>query len=119
MIRIQDLQDWRAERIADGSCSFDDMVALGEFIAKVEKLTMKASRIHALEVNGANIGETIRDLRLSRGWSQAQLCERSGVGYPSSISAYENGVHQPSFFNAECMFKALGRKVFIEGDYDE
>lgn len=41
-IRLDDLRNWRAERIQHGNCSFDDMVALGCFIDKVEKFEERA-----------------------------------------------------------------------------
>lgn len=37
LINIEDLKTWRAERIQQGNCNFDDMQALGAFIDRVEK----------------------------------------------------------------------------------
>ena len=41
VIRLDDLKEWRARRIQSGACSFDDMTALGGFIAEVEKIETK------------------------------------------------------------------------------
>lgn len=37
VIRVEDIKKWRANRIASGACSFDDMQALAKFIDEVEK----------------------------------------------------------------------------------
>lgn len=36
LIDIEDLKQWRANRIQSGACSFDDMQALAKFIDEVE-----------------------------------------------------------------------------------
>lgn len=35
-IKLEDLKKWRAERIAEGNCDFDEMEALAHFIGTVE-----------------------------------------------------------------------------------
>lgn len=36
-IRLEDLKAWKAKRIQDGNCNYDDMLALGVFIEECEK----------------------------------------------------------------------------------
>lgn len=35
-IKLEDLKAWRANRIRQGNCNFDDMTALGKFIDEAE-----------------------------------------------------------------------------------
>jgi hypothetical protein len=35
-IKLEDLKKWRAERIAEGNCDYDEMEALAHFINTVE-----------------------------------------------------------------------------------
>lgn len=42
MIKLEDLKRWRANRIQNGDCNFEDMEALGCFIDKVEKIEVEA-----------------------------------------------------------------------------
>ena len=37
-IRIEDIKKWRANRIASGQCSFDDMTALNGFLDNAERV---------------------------------------------------------------------------------
>ena len=41
------------------------------------------------------LADRLRELRQERGWTQGRVAERLGVT-PSVISAYENGIRQPS-----------------------
>lgn len=38
LIKLDDLKTWRAKRIQQGDCNFDDMVALAAFISRVERI---------------------------------------------------------------------------------
>ena len=37
LIRLEDLIAWRNERVQNGDCNFDDMLALGVFIEECDK----------------------------------------------------------------------------------
>ena len=41
LIKLDDLKKWRADRIACGQCSFDDMTALGAFMDRVERYEVR------------------------------------------------------------------------------
>lgn len=38
LIKLDDLKTWRAKRIQQGDCNFDDMVALAAFISRVDRI---------------------------------------------------------------------------------
>ena len=42
------------------------------------------------------LGRKLRELRKERNWTQGQVAERIG-GTASIVSAYENGIRQPSY----------------------
>ena len=41
VINLEDLKNYRARRIASNDCNFDEMVALGGFIERAEKMETK------------------------------------------------------------------------------
>lgn len=51
----------------------------------------------ANEALAAALGERIRQLRTSRGWSQRELARQAGVVNASMISYYELGERLPSY----------------------
>lgn len=64
-----------------------------------------------------NIGERIRIIRELRGWSQAELAERSRLE-PSAISHFETGRRVPSVVNLLKLAEALTMNTFyISTDY--
>lgn len=54
----------------------------------------------------------LRELRQERGWTQGQVAGRLGVT-PSVVSAYENGIRQPSY---EVLIK-ISRLYGVSSDY--
>lgn len=58
------------------------------------------------------LGTKLRELRRERGWTQAQVAERIG-GTASVVSAYENGIRQPSY---EALIR-LSRLYGVSTDY--
>ncbi len=40
-IKIEDLKQWKAERVQHGNCNYDDMIALGAFIETVETVRIQ------------------------------------------------------------------------------
>ena len=58
------------------------------------------------------LADRLRELRQERGWTQGRVAERLGVP-PSVISAYENGIRQPSY---EVLIK-LARLYGVTSDY--
>ena len=42
------------------------------------------------------LGTKLRELRRERNWTQSQVAQRTG-GTASVVSAYENGIRQPSY----------------------
>ena len=59
VIRLDDLKEWRARRIQSGACSFDDMTALGGFIAEVEKIETKQVKYFDESEKVWKIGEVL------------------------------------------------------------
>jgi transcriptional regulator with XRE-family HTH domain len=55
----------------------------------------------------AGLGTTLRALRESRGFSQAELAHRAGVG-KSQVSKYERGKELPQLVSLEKLLDALG-----------
>ena len=55
----------------------------------------------------AELGRTLRALRESRGFSQAELALKAGMG-KSQISKYERGKELPQLFSLEKLLTALG-----------
>ena len=37
-IKIEDLKQWKAERVQHGNCNYDDMIALGAFIETADTI---------------------------------------------------------------------------------
>lgn len=62
------------------------------------------------------VGDAIRRLRLSRGWSQADLARRSDVSQPT-VQRIEAGAPHPSVVNVVRIARALG--VSVEDLMDE
>ena len=58
------------------------------------------------------LGQKIKQLRESRGWSQADLARKAGVTR-SAISTYEQGQRTPSADVIRCFAKAFG----VSADY--
>lgn len=60
-------------------------------------------------------GKRLRDARLAKGWTQAQLAERIGmvdsVSGATRVSRYETGQHDPNPATSEALAKALGLPV--------
>lgn len=54
--------------------------------------------------------EAMREARMEKGWSQAELSRRSGVPI-SGISSYERGMHVPSVITAGYLAQALGISI--------
>ena len=55
----------------------------------------------------AELGKTLRALRESRGFSQAELARRAGLG-KSQVSRYERGKELPQLVSLEKLLGALG-----------
>ena len=55
----------------------------------------------------AELGNTLRALRESRGFSQAELARRAGMG-KSQVSKYERGKELPQLGSLERLLDALG-----------
>ena len=67
------------------------------------------------------IGEKIRDIRVSRNFSQAELAERIGARQPV-VSRIEIGKHVPTWRSLSRIADALGASVtvdFIEEEVSE
>ena len=58
------------------------------------------------------LGTKLRELRKERNWTQGQVAERIG-GTASIVSAYENGIRQPSY---EALIR-LARLYGVSSDY--
>lgn len=70
---------------------------------------LEAERKHKLILD---IADEVLRLRIERGWSQAELAERSGTKQ-ANISRLENGMLNPSVNFLEKIAKALGADVSI------
>ena len=68
----------------------------------------------------ANIGNTIRELRVHRGMSQAELAERIGKKR-SAVGNYESGAREPDLNTLRALAGALNVPVaaLLGGDGDE
>lgn len=53
------------------------------------------------------LGRNLKTLRETRGWTQAELCRRSGVPQ-TTISATERSVHAPTLDTLDDLAKAFG-----------
>ena len=62
----------------------------------------------ASTVVAAALGERIRKLRESRGWSQRDLARRAGIASKSVISYYELGERHPTLENLVLLAKVFG-----------
>lgn len=60
-----------------------------------------------MELNYEQIGNRIKEIRVSKKWTQARLAEESGVE-PSYISHIERGVTKLSLPTLICVANALG-----------
>ena len=58
------------------------------------------------------LGEKVRNLRETRGWSQAELAKRAGIT-KSAISTYEQGIRTPS---TDVLF-SLAKAFCVSADY--
>ena len=67
-----------------------------------------------------NIGERIKELRLSAGLTQAQLAQKSGLAV-GTIHQYENNKRVPTVFSLKKISDALNTQVnmFFEGSIDD
>ncbi len=52
------------------------------------------------------IGEKLREIRKTKGWTAQKLSERSGID-KNQIYYIEHGHHQPTIFTLECLCRAL------------
>lgn len=43
-IKIEDLKQWKAERVQHGNCNYDDMIALGAFIETADTIKIPESQ---------------------------------------------------------------------------
>ena len=59
IIDLEDLKDYRARRIANNDCDFDEMVMLGGFIENVEKIETKDIKYFDEEEKVWTIGKVI------------------------------------------------------------
>jgi transcriptional regulator with XRE-family HTH domain len=59
---------------------------------------------------GQNFSDRLRNARLERGLSQAELAARAGM-QPSAISHFETGERAPSFENLQRLANALGASI--------
>jgi tetratricopeptide (TPR) repeat protein/transcriptional regulator with XRE-family HTH domain len=66
-----------------------------------------ADRFQGEEMGGNAFGELLRDCRLSVGWTQDELANRSGVS-AHSISVLEAGRRQPRLSSVSLLAEALG-----------
>lgn len=53
-----------------------------------------------------NFPKRLKKIRKSKGWTQKQLAEKSGINH-FLINRYEKGVHSPSIITFEWLCKAL------------
>lgn len=60
----------------------------------------------------ATICEKLKLLREQKGWTQKKLADKSGIN-PNSVSHYECGKHEPSYFAVECLLEAMGYELKI------
>lgn len=56
------------------------------------------------------LGDTIRELREQRGWSQSDLAERCGT-FQQTIGRYESGTHEPKASMITALSAAFGVTV--------
>ncbi|MBQ8108776.1 MAG: helix-turn-helix transcriptional regulator [Clostridia bacterium] len=77
-----------------------------------------------------DLGERIRQLRLSRDWSQQDLARRAGITNKSMISYYELGERMPSYpvllrlsaifcVSIDCLLKGKEGKEINIGNIDD
>ena len=59
IIDLEELKKYRARRIANNDCDFDEMVALGGFIENVEKIGTKDIKYYDEEMEAWTIGKVI------------------------------------------------------------
>ena len=57
-----------------------------------------------------NICDRIKELRIKRGWSQAELCRRTGI-HRSTLSRYGTDKKKPGSINLQRLASALGVPV--------
>ena len=54
LIKLDDLKTWRAKRIQQGDCNFDDMVALAAFISRVDRIEVNDECLERNAVSAAD-----------------------------------------------------------------
>ena len=59
-----------------------------------------------------SLGKRIRQLRVERGWTQAELADKVGV-YQGQISAYEKGKNEPS----SGILRSMAEVFEVSADY--
>lgn len=59
-----------------------------------------------------NIGEAVRALRVSCGWSQEELADKSNTNR-HAIYRWENGLNIPRFDMANHVLRAMGYELYI------
>ena len=62
-----------------------------------------------------SIGDEIKRIRKAKGLTQRQLAKISGISN-ASISRWESGQNEPTYFDAECLILALGCRLEIVDD---
>ena len=65
-----------------------------------------------------SIGDEIKRIRKAKGLTQRQLAKISGISN-ASISRWESGQNEPTYFDAECLINALGCRLEIVDDSDK
>jgi transcriptional regulator with XRE-family HTH domain len=75
---------------------------------EVEREGMGASqRGTAMAQEHEHFGERLRELRVEKGWTQADLAERAGVSQ-RAITQWERSLRQPTWANVIALAGALG-----------
>jgi XRE family transcriptional regulator, regulator of sulfur utilization len=82
---------------------------------KLSTLLMRG--VHCMESVLRNVGNMIRDIRKSRGWSQEQLAEIAGTKH-SDIGQIERGERNVTLRTLEKVAHTLGVEVYSLFEYE-
>jgi len=73
----------------------------------------RSDRMNKFDINNAEIGERIKEIRLKRRMTQEVLSEKAGICNPQQISNIERGLSGMSI----AKFKDICRALDIDADY--
>lgn len=87
---------------------------LAEFLAEVQAESVAAGDEEAFKAYGEHfeLARQIIELRLSKGWTQAEWAKRSGV-QQSEISRIERGQGNPTYVTLTRLAGSVGRPIVV------